>query len=119
MDNLVAESGEAQIDGLDFSLPTTSMAVTSRRFINVFPSGSNVYNATSGNKVIRFNISADDNQFLDLSSVRMFAILENKDGPCGGLHSFFSRYTCNVGGQQVQDIIEYNRHCELYDSFKK
>ena len=33
MDNLVAESGEAQIDGLDFSLPTTSMAVTSRRFV--------------------------------------------------------------------------------------
>ena len=121
----MAESGEAQIDGLDFSLPTTRMAVTSRRFINVFPSGSNVYNATSGNKVIRFNISADDNQFLDLSSVRMFAILENKDGnanhylrPIGGLHSFFSRYTCNVGGQQVQDIIEYNRHCELYDCFK-
>ena len=125
MDNLVAESGEAQIAGLDFSLPTTSMVVTSRRFINVFPSGSNVYNATSGNKVIRFNISADDNQFLDLSSVRMFAILENKDSnanhylrPIGGLHSFFSRYTCNVGGQQVQDIIEYNRHCELYDCFK-
>ena len=125
MDNLVSESAEAQIDGLDFSLPTTSMAVTSRRFTNVFPSGSNVYNATSGNKVIRFNISADDNQFLDLSSVRMFAILENKDGtanhylrPIGGLHSFFSRYTCNVGGQQVQDIIEYGRHCELYDCFK-
>ena len=36
MDNLVAESGEAQIDGLDFSLPTTSMAVTSRRFVNFF-----------------------------------------------------------------------------------
>ena len=125
MDNLVAESGEAQIDGLDFSLPTTSMAVTSRRFINVFPSGSNVYNATSGNKVIRFNISADDNQFLDLSSVRMFAILENKDGtpnhylrPIGGLHSFFSRYTAQVGGVQVQDIIEYGRNCELFDCFK-
>ena len=125
MDNLGSESAEAQIDGLDFSLPTTSMAITSRRFINVFPSGSNVYNSTSGNKVIRFNISADDNQFLDLSSVRMFAILENKDGtadrylrPIGGLHSFFSRYTCNEGGQQVQDIIEYNRHCELYDCFK-
>ena len=125
MDNLVSESAEAQIDGLDFSLPTTSMAVTSRRFINVFPAGSAIYNSNFGNKVIRFNMSADDNQFLDLSSVRMFAVLQNNDGtanhylrPIGGLHSFFSRYTCNVGGQQVQDIIEYNRHCELYDSFK-
>ena len=24
----------------------------------------------------------------------------------------------NVAGQQVQDIIEYNRHCELYDCLK-
>ena len=90
-----------------------------------FPSGSNVYNATSGNKVIRFNMGADDNKFLGLSSVRMFAILEDKDRtanhylrPIGGLHSFFSRCACNVGGQQVQDIIEYNRHCELYDCLK-
>lgn len=28
------------------------------------------------------------------------------------------RYRCTVGGQQVQDIIEYNRHCELYECFK-
>ena len=37
--------------------------------------------------------------------------------PFGNLSSFFSRYRCTVGGQQVQDIIEYNRHCELYNSF--
>ena len=36
----------------------------------------------------------------------------------GNLSSFFSRYRCTVGGQQVQDIVEYNRHCELYNSFK-
>ena len=24
----------------------------------------------------------------------------------------------NVAGQQVQDIIEYNRHCELYECLK-
>ena len=38
--------------------------------------------------------------------------------PLGNLSSFFSRYRCTVGGQQVQDIIEDNRRCELYDSFK-
>ena len=38
--------------------------------------------------------------------------------PLGNLSSFFSRYKCTVGGQQVQDIIEYNRHCEMYNSFK-
>ena len=35
-----------------------------------------------------------------------------------GLHGFLSRYRATVGGQLVQDIIEYNRHCELYNSFK-
>ena len=29
-----------------------------------------------------------------------------------------SRYRATVGGQLVQDVIEYNRHCELYNSFK-
>ena len=38
--------------------------------------------------------------------------------PLGGLHSFFNRYRATVGGQMVQDIIEYNRHCELFKSFK-
>ena len=28
------------------------------------------------------------------------------------------RYRATVGGQMVQDIIEYNRHCELFKSFK-
>ena len=31
---------------------------------------------------------------------------------------FFNRYRCTVGGQLVQDIDQYNRHCELYNSFK-
>ena len=122
MDNLVAESGEAQIDGLDIPYQLQVWLLHQDDLLTYF---HHVAMSISGNKVIRFNMSADDNQFLDLSSVRMFAILENKDGtanhylrPIGGLHSFFSRYTCNVGGQQVQDIIEYNRHCELYDCFK-
>ena len=55
----------------------------------------------------------------------MFATLQNTDGtrakflrPLGGLHAFFNRYRCTVGGQIVQDIVEYNRHCELMKSFK-
>eukprot|EP00438_Fugacium_kawagutii_P002704 Skav218913 [mRNA] locus=scaffold328:477365:481013:- [translate_table: standard] len=103
----------------------TSQYITSRRFVNFFPSGSNVYAPNQGNKNIRFNLSADDNNYIDLSSIRVFATLQNTDGdqkkflrPLAGLHSFFQRYMLNVAGQQVQDIIEYNRHCELYECFK-
>ena len=67
----------------------------------------------------------DDNNYIDLSSIRVFATLQNTDAdrihflrPRSGLHGFFQRYMLNVAGQQVQDIIEYNRHCELYECLR-
>lgn len=125
MDNIVAESNDTMINSLNFGLPETSQYITDRRFVNYFPSGSNVYAPNAGNKNIRFYLSGDDNTYLDLSSIRVFATLQNTDTartkflrPLAGLHGFFSRYRATVGGQLVQDIIEYNRHCELYNSFK-
>ena len=125
MDNIVSESSDVMINQLNFGLPETSQYITDRRQVNYFPSGSNVYAPNAGNKNIRFYISGDANQYLDVSSVRLFATLQNTDGtrakflrPLGGLHSFFQRYRATVGGQMVQDIIEYNRHCELFKSFK-
>ena len=125
MDNIIAESETTMINSLHFGLPETAQYITDRRHVNYFPSGSNVYNPNAGNNNIRFHISGEDNAYIDLSSIRLFANLQNTDGtrshflrPLGNLSSFFSRYRCTVGGQQVQDIIEYNRHCELYSSFK-
>ena len=125
MEHIVSESNDEMINALNFGLPSTSQYITSRRFVNFFPSGSNVYNANSGNKNIRFNISADDNNYIDLSSIRLFATLQNTDAdrakflrPLGDLSSFIQRYTCSVGGQQCQDITDYNRHCQLYDCLK-
>ena len=125
MDNIISESSDEMINSLNFGLPSTSQYITSRRFVNFFPSGSNVYAPNQGNKNIRFNISADDNNYIDLSSIRVFATLQNTDAdqthflrPLAGLHSFFQRYMLNVAGQQVQDVIEYNRHCELYECLK-
>ena len=84
-----------------------------------------MYAPNQGNRNRRFNISADDNNYIDLSSIRVFATLQNTDGDqakflrlLAGLHSFFQRYMLNVAGQQVQDVIEYNCHCELYECLK-
>ena len=97
MDNFIAESKDVEIPELNFGLPQN----------------------------IRFYISGDANQYLDLSSVRLFATLENRNltrakflKPLGGLHAFFNRCRARVLGQMVQDIVEYNRHCELFKSFK-
>ena len=76
MDNIIAESSDVMVNSLNFGLPK----VTSRRLVNYFPSGSNVYAPNAGNKQIRFLISGDDKQFLDLSSIRVFATLQNTDG---------------------------------------
>ena len=125
MDNIIAESSDVMVNSLNFGLPETAQYVTNRRLVNYFPSGSNVYASNAGNKQIKFLISGDDNSFLDLSSVRLFATLQNTDGdrakflrPLGGLHAFMSRYRCTIAGQQCQDIIEYARHCELFNCFQ-
>ena len=127
MDTIVSEANDTMINQLNFGLPETSQYITDRRFVNYFPSGSNIYSSSGGgNKNIRFYISGDSNQYLDLSSIRLFANLKNTDGsdrakflrPLGGIHAFFERYRAMVGGQLVQDIIEYNRHCELFKAFK-
>ena len=127
MDTIVSEANDAMINQLNFGLPETSQYITDRHFVNYFPSGSNIYSSSGGgNKNVRFYISGDSNQYLDLSSIRLFANIKNTDAsdrakflrPLGGLHAFFERYRATVGGQLIQDIIEYNRHCELYKSFK-
>ena len=127
MDTIVSEAQDTMINQLNFGLPETSQYITDRRFVNYFPSGSNIYSASGGgNKNIRFYISGDSNQYLDLSSIRLFANIKNTDvsdrakflRPLGGLHAFMERYRATVGGQIVQDIDQYARHCQLYKSFK-
>ena len=125
MDNIISESSDVMVNSLNFGLPETAQYITNRRLVNYFPSGSNVYASNAGNKNIRFLISGDDNQFLDLSSIRLFATLQNTDAdrakflrPLAGLHAFMSRYRCTIAGQQCQDIIEYARHCELFKCFQ-
>ena len=127
MDNIVSEAQDTMINQLNFGLPETSQYITDRRFVNYFPRGSNIYSASGGgNKNIRFYISGDSNQYLDLSSIRLFANIKNTDvsdrakflRPLGGLHAFMERHRATVGGQIVQDIDQYARHCQLYKSFK-
>ena len=80
MDNIVSEAQDTMINQLNFGLPETSQYITDRRFVNYFPSGSNIYSASGGgNKNIRFYISGDSNQYLDLSSIRLFANIKNTD----------------------------------------
>ena len=73
MDNIASEASDVMINQLNFGLPETAQYITDRRQVNYFPSGSNVYAPNAGNKNVRFYISGEANQYLDLNSVRHFA----------------------------------------------
>ena len=79
MENIVAEASDQMSPALDFGLPQTAQYITDRGHVNCFPSGSNIYKTGSGNLNIRFYITGEDGTCLDLSSIAMFANLENED----------------------------------------
>ena len=115
MDNLIAESSDVMVNSMNFGLPETAQYITGRRLVNYFPSGSNVYAPNAGNKNLRFLISGSDNKFLDLSSVRLFATLQNTDATRKKLFTTTWRITCILFKIQMYDwwatMSRYYRVC--------
>ena len=105
------------IDGLSFKLSPGASYVAERRSVSYFPSGSNIYQAGSGARVIRVNLTGEG--WLDPSTVRLTYTLVNNAGetkvlrPLSGPWSFFRRARCLVGGAIVDDIDYYNRVHEM------
>ena len=93
MDNIVAEANDVMSPALDFGLPKTAQYVQDRRHVNYFPSGSNIYTSATGSKNIRFYITGDDGTYLDLSSIRMFANLQNDDADEKSFYALYQDYT--------------------------
>ncbi|MFM7978577.1 MAG: hypothetical protein ACKPKO_04610, partial [Candidatus Fonsibacter sp.] len=48
------------IDGLSYKLAKTASYITNRRSCTFHPRGSNIYKATAGTRVIRFQIDGQD-----------------------------------------------------------
>ena len=66
MDNLVSEAQDVMINNLNFGMPETAQYITDRRFVNYFPSRSNIYVSNQGNKNIRFYVSGEANQYFNI-----------------------------------------------------
>ena len=76
-------------------------------------------------KYLKFVITGEDNNYIDMSSVCLFFDVVNTSTtagqylrPLGESHAFFTRYRCNAAGQQINDIDNYNQVCEEMKSFK-
>ena len=105
------------IDNLSFKLNKGSSYITDRRSVSFWPSGSNIYKSDSGNSVLQFSLSGEDNSWLDLQSVRIFFTLKNLDigafdnkaRPLSPPYCFFRRMRIIAGNQVVEDFDNYNR----------
>ena len=104
------------VDNLSFKLNKGSSYVTDRRGVRFYPSGSHVYRPTSGNRVLKFSLNAEDSGWLDPQSVRIFCTVQNLDRglnrklrPLAPPYSFFRRMRIIAGNQVVEDFDNYNR----------
>ena len=63
------------VDNLSFKLNEGASYITDRRSVTFWPSGSNIYKPSSGNRVLKFTLNGEDNSWLDPQSVRIFFTL--------------------------------------------
>ncbi|MFM7979966.1 MAG: hypothetical protein ACKPKO_11690 [Candidatus Fonsibacter sp.] len=103
------------IDGLSYKLAMTASYITNRRSCTFHPQGSNIYKATDGTRLIKFNIGS--HEWLDPSTFRIMYDLRNDFRPIGGPWSFFTRMRILAGGQILEDIDMYNRVHEMFSVF--
>ena len=66
------------VDGLSFKLPSGASYVTNRRTCTFHPQGSNIYESSSGTRLIRIALTGTD--WLDPSTLRVSFDVLNKDG---------------------------------------
>ena len=118
VDSMANSVEDYLIDGLSFKLNPGASYVADRRSVSYFPSGSNIYQAGSGARVIRVNLTGEG--WLDPSTVRVqYTLVNNNTTPAkyllvlSGAWSFFRRARCLVGGAIVDDIDYYNRVHEM------
>ena len=125
MDLVIAETEPNMINSLQFGLPESAAYITDRKQVHFLVFSGNVFSSNNGNKYIKFVITGEDNNYIDLSSVCLFFDLVNTSQtagqylrPLGESHAFFTRYRCNAAGQQINDIDNYNLVSEKMKSFK-
>ena len=103
------------IDNLSFKLNKGASYINERRSVSFFPSGSNIYKPSSGNRVLKIALNAEDNSWLDPQSVMVFFNVSNKENtsnkrlrPLSPAYCFFRRARLIAGNQLVEDIDYYN-----------
>ena len=122
MESIANAAEEVLIDALSFKLPGSGNYVQERRSVSFQTEGSNSYSPNAGTRVIRFKLSTEG--WLDPSTVRIFMNVVNTDPgttnkvlrPIGPVHAFFRRLRITMRGVVIEDIMDYNRVHEMFDT---
>ena len=111
------------VDALSFRLSPGASYVVNRRSCTFHPQGSNIYESTSGTRLIRIALTGDD--WLDPSTLRVSFDVNNKDGTVGkelrvlgGPHTFFQRGRLMCQGVTIEDYDHFGRVSEMLQMLK-
>ena len=100
--------------------------IDSSRSLEYQAVGSNIYSATAGVKVVKFRLS-DDRAWLDPTSVRIQYKITNTSTSAAPktedlypikAHGFFNRLRIMTRSSLIEDIGDYNRVHEMFQSLK-
>ncbi len=114
------------IDSLSFKLPPGTSYVEDRKISQFMATGSNIYKPTEGVRLVRFQLSGDDSNWLDPKSVVFQFTITNTGGagkllrPLGQPHLFFKRLRVlgGNGSSVIEDIQDFGRYMELMTSLQ-
>ena len=109
------------IDNLSFKIHKGASYITDRRSVRFYSQSTNVFQPTSGNRVMKFSLNGEDNTWLDPQSVRVCFTVQNKDQnlnrklrPLAPPYSFFRRMRIIAGSQVLEDFDNYNRVHQMF-----
>ena len=127
MESIVNNIEDKMIDSLSFKLPSGSSYVLDRKTVNYFSTGSNTFKI-NGTRVLSLRLNGEDGAWLDPSSVRIMYTIQNTDTTPGGdrkrlrtitgPHCMWKRMRISIAGQLIEDIDNYNRIHEMFESLK-
>ena len=123
MESIKHNTEHLLVDSLSFKLPGSGQYVVDRRNCTVQPEGGNSYSASSGTRVLKFQLNGEG--WLDPSTVRIMFDVVNTDGgitkplkPLGYWHGFFKRLRLSLRGQIIGDIQDFSRVSHMFKIFE-
>ena len=123
MESHVQSTEDILIPHISYKNPDSASYVVRREMCSFYPSGSDIYQPTSGVRVIRINLNSSEG-WVDPSSIRIVFDVNNTSSSAAltpfvsGAWGFIRRYREVIGGQTLCDYDHYNRFHQMFANFQ-